>query len=51
MGKNKELSEADRMAIKTLADTGKTERQIAKQLNKPKSTVHDTLTRLKTTIR
>lgn len=47
MGKNKELSEADRMAIKTLADSSKTERQIAKQLNKPKSTVHDALTRLK----
>ena len=47
MGKNKELSEADRKSIVVLSESGKSERDIAKQLGKPKTTVHDTLVRLK----
>ncbi len=46
MGKNKELSEVDRKAIEVLSKEGKSEREIAKQLGRQKTTVHDTLVRL-----
>ena len=47
MARCNELSECDRKAIEILSKEGKSVRQIAEQLGKPKSTVHYTISRLK----
>ena len=47
MGKNRELTELQRKEIEILYKQHKTEREIAQVTRIPKSTVHDTIMRIK----